>query len=187
MTPNGAKASDIEDVPDTGTADLDLLFRRYARELNAFAFRRLRDREAAADAVQDGFERFLRWTRQPGGNATAGNPRFFLWTVVGNLTLDLLRRQGRSPIRPLTDADLVVADPAPSAQHALEAREQYAVVKAALDELPLRHRKALLMNRLEGRTHEEISQRLGVSKSMVSKYIMGALELCFIRLAAYRR
>lgn len=173
--------------PDAGNADLDVLFRRYARELNAFAFRRLRDREAAADAVQDGFERFLRWTRQQGGKEKAANPRFFLWATVGNLTLDLLRRQSRSPIRPLTDADLVVADPSPSAQHSLEAREQYAIVKAALDELPAKHRKALLMNRLEGRTHEEIAARLGVSKSMVSKYIMGALELCLIRLAAHRR
>lgn len=187
MGTSGAKASGIREDGGSESADLDLLFRRYARELNAFAFRRLRDREAAADTVQDGFERFLRWTRQQGGSAKAANPRFFLWATVGNLTLDLLRRQGRSPIRPLAEADLVVADPAPSAQHTLEAREQYAVVKAALDELPLKHRKALLMNRLEGRTHEEIAARLGVSKSMVSKYIMGALELCFIRLAAYRR
>lgn len=187
MAPSGAKVSGIPEVPDEGSADLDLLFRRYARELNAFAFRRLRDREAAADTVQDGFERFLRWTRQHDGKERAANPRFFLWATVGNLTLDLLRRQGRSPIRPLTDADLVVADPAPSAQQALEAREQYAIVKAALDELPAKHRKALLMNRLEGRTHEEIAGRLGVSKSMVSKYIMGALELCLIRLAARRR
>ena len=187
MTPSGAKASGIREVADPGRADLDLLFRRYARELNAFAFRRLRDREAAADAVQDGFERFLRWTRQQGGQERAANPRFFLWTIVGNLTLDLIRRQSRSAIRPMMEADLTVADPAPSAQQYLEAREQYAIVKAALDELPLKHRKALLMNRLEGRTHEEIAARLGVSKSMVSKYIMGALELCLMRLAAYRR
>ena len=187
MTPSGAKASGIRDVAGDGSPDLDSIFRRYAQELNAFAFRRLRDREAAADAVQEGFERFLRWTRQHGGTERAANPRFFLWATVGNLTLDLLRRQSRSPIRALTEADLVVADPAPSAQHALEAREQYAIVKAALDELPVKHRKALFMNRLEGRTHEEIAARLGVSKSMISKYIMGALELCLMRLAAYQR
>jgi len=164
-----------------------LLFRRYERELNALAFRRLRDREAAADAVQEGFERFLRWTRRRDGGKEAVNPRSLLWAIVGNLTLDLLRRQGRSAIRPLAESDLDVADPAPSALHTLEAREQYAIVKATLDALSPRQRRALLMNRLEGRTHAEISARLGVSKSMVSKYIMGALELCLLKLDALRR
>jgi len=181
-----AKASAIRQAA-AGTVDLDLLFRRYERELRVFAFRRLRDREAAADAVQDGFERFLRWTRQQREGERVANSRSLLWTIVGNLTLDLLRRQGRSAIRPLVDADLDVADPAPSAQQTLEAREQYAVVKATLDELSPRARRALLMNRLEGRTHAEIAAKLGVSKSMVSKYIMGALELCFLKLDALRR
>ena len=35
-------------------------------------------------------------------------------------------------------------DPAPSAQQQLESREQYAVVRAALNELPERQRRALL-------------------------------------------
>jgi len=182
----GAKVAAIQEAT-AGAVDLDALFRRYERELNGFAFRRLRDRDAAADTVQDAFERFLRWTRQQAEGERAANPRSLLWTIVGNLTLDLLRRQGRSAIRPLTDADLAVADATPSAQQALEAREQYAAVKAALDELPIGHRKALLMSRLEGRPHAEIAARLGVSKSMISKYIMSALELCIVRLDAFRR
>lgn len=43
--------------------DLDVLFRLYARDLTSFAFRRLRDREAAADVVQDGFVRYMVWKR----------------------------------------------------------------------------------------------------------------------------
>lgn len=187
MVSRGAKVSGTPEMVDIGKADLDQLFRSYARELNAFAFRRLRDREAAADAVQDGFERFLRWTQRQGGEHGATSPRFFLWTIVGNLTLDLLRRRSRGVIRSLTDADMTVADPAPSAEQSLEAGERYAIVKAALDELPPTWRKALLMSRLEGRTHGEIAAKLGVSKSMVSKYIMGALDLCLVRLAAYHR
>ncbi len=184
MAPSGAKASAVGEYA-AGMVDLDVLFRCYERELNAFAYGRLRDREAAADAVQDGFERFLRWSRQE-GTARAANPRSLLWTIVSNLTLDLLRRRGRGVLRALTEADLELADPTPSAQQTLEAREQYVVVKATLDALPQRQRTALLMNRLERRTHAEIAAKLGVSKSMVSKYIMSALELCLLRLDALR-
>lgn len=184
MPLGGVKAADGLDEAEAGSADVDILFRRYARELNAFAFGRLRDREAAADVVQDGYERFLRWSREKGPQQGAASPRHFLWTVVSNLTLDLIRRRGRNVVQPMSEADLDVADPVPSAQQRLEAKEQYAIVKATLDALPARHCKALLMSRLEGRTHEEIARRLGVSRSMVSKYIMSALEACLLGLAA---
>jgi RNA polymerase sigma-70 factor (ECF subfamily) len=169
------------------SVDLDRLFRLYARELNAFAYRRLRNREAAEDVVQDGFERFTRWTKGRDGEDSASNPRFFLWTVVGNLTLDLIRRNRLNVFQPMTDAAAEFADHSPSADRRLEARDDYRLVKAVLAELPPRHRMALLLNRVEGLTHAEISARLGVSKSMVSKYIMGALELCLIRFAARDR
>lgn len=169
------------------SVDLDRLFRLYSRELNAFAYRRLRDREAAEDVVQDGFERFMRWMRGREGQDSASNPRFFLWTIVGNLTLDFIRRRNLNLFQPMTDATTAFADWSPSAERRLETRDDYRLVKAVLNELPPRHRLALLLNRVEGLTHAEISARLGVSKSMVSKYIMGALELCLIRFAARDR
>lgn len=172
---------------DPGSLDLDRLFRLYADELNAFAYRRLRNREAAEDAVQDGFERFARWTKGRGAHDAAFNPRFFLWRTVGNLTLDVIRRKRLNLFQPMTDATAAFADQAPSAEKRLETRDDYRLVKAVLNELPPRHRTALLLNRVEGLTHAEISARLGVSKSMVSKYIMGALELCLIRFAARDR
>ncbi|MCR6735408.1 MAG: hypothetical protein NVV83_15610 [Afipia sp.] len=47
-------AAHIPDASSSGI-DLDVLFRRYAGELQQHAFRRLKDREAAADVVQDLF------------------------------------------------------------------------------------------------------------------------------------
>lgn len=167
--------------------DFDGLFRLYARELNSFAYRRLNDREAAADVVQDGFLRFLVWHRERRNAGGATSPRFFLWSVVGNLTIDLVRRRRlRGAHAPLEDVADQLADPYPTPDRILEARQQYRLLKAALDEAPRVQRTALLLNRIEGLTHAEIAQRLGVSPSMVSKYIMAVLERCLSRLSGAR-
>src|SRR5262245_32450869 len=103
--------SSASDLPDHA-ADLDGLFRRYSRELNSFAYRRLKDREAAADVVQDGFLRFLTWSRERSGSSFPNGPRFFLWRVVGNLTIDLIRRRRvLGPLASLDDVAHEVIDP----------------------------------------------------------------------------
>jgi RNA polymerase sigma-70 factor (ECF subfamily) len=174
--------STASDLPDQ-TVDLDVLFRRYSRELNNYAYRRLKDREAAADVVQDSFLRFLVWNRKRERASFPNGPRFFLWRVVGNLTIDLVRRNRvLGAFASLDDIADHVADPHPTPERYLETRQQYLLLKAALDELPERHRTALLLNRIEGLSHSEIGARLGVSASMVSKYIMAVLEHCLERI-----
>jgi RNA polymerase sigma-70 factor (ECF subfamily) len=167
---------------ENGAIDFDGLFRLYARELNSFAYRRLRDREAAADVVQDGFLRFLVWQRDRRDPAGVANPRFFLWSVVGNRTLDLIRRQRLGLFEPMTKAAEAAVDPTPGPDRWLEGRQQYRLVRDALNRMPVPHRTALLLNRLQGLTHAEIAVQLGVSTSMVTKYVVMALDACATRL-----
>lgn len=165
--------------------DLDLLFRSYSEELNTYAYRRLKDREAAADVVQDGFLRFLVWSRGRSEAALPHGPRFFLWRMVGNLTIDLVRRNRiLGPLAHLDEIADHVADPAPAPDQCLEYRQKYLLLKAALDEVPARRRTALLLNRLDGLSHAEIGSRLGISASMVSKDIMSVLEHCLDRMSS---
>jgi RNA polymerase sigma-70 factor (ECF subfamily) len=165
-----------------GVADLDGLFRRYSGELNHYAFRRLNDREAAADVVQDSFLRFLVWKRDRQNAVFPHGPRSFLWKVVGNLTIDLVRRNRvLGPMVSLDDA-LEAADPHPTPDRCFEARQQYLLLKKALDGLPARTREALLLNRAEGLSHAEVGAKLGVSSSMATKYIMTALAHCIDRM-----
>ena len=168
-------------ISSPASADMDALFRQYHRELGAFAYRRLRDREAASDLVQDAFVRYLAHA------ADAGNvpetPRFFLWRIASNLMLDFARRERRRGHAVcLDDVADSLADAAPSAERRLSARQEYLVLRSALGELPAKARVALLLNRVERLTHKDIAARLGVSPSMVSKYIMRALSHCAVRL-----
>ncbi|MCW0233547.1 MAG: sigma-70 family RNA polymerase sigma factor [Ferrovibrio sp.] len=164
--------------------DLDTLFREHSLELRRFAYRETRDRDRAADLVQD---TFLRYASQPAGSFGIEQPRFFLWRILRNLVIDLRRRERRRGEHVGLDsmADSL-ADPAPTIDRHLEGRQQLARLQAALNELPANCRSALLMNRLDGMGHAEIASRLKVSTSMVTKYIMRALRHCARRLGLDR-
>ncbi|WP_371345745.1 RNA polymerase sigma factor [Ancylobacter sp. IITR112] len=167
----------------TSSDDLDVLFREYHRELASFAYRKLHDREAASDLVQDAFVRYIAHVQR--ADTVAETPRFFLWRIASNLILDLARRQRRRGQVLALDAvsPHELADSAPSAERHLSARQEYRALRAALDELPANARNALILNRVERLTHAQIALRLGVSPSMVNKYISRALSHCVARLS----
>ncbi|MGQ0595008.1 MAG: sigma-70 family RNA polymerase sigma factor, partial [Gammaproteobacteria bacterium] len=56
--------------------------------------------------------------------------------------------------------------------------EQIRALQAALAELPSLCAEVLLLSRVEGLTHGEIATRLGVSRSLVEKYVIRALNHC---------
>ena len=156
-------------------------FRDNYRDLLRFLTRRTGgDAERAADLAQDTYVK-LAALGPVGGEIR--NPRAYVYRVAGNLAIDTLRRDGRiaNDFIYLEAAD-AVADPTPSQETHAIARQRLRRLEAALDELPPRPRLALLLNRVEGRTFAEIARRLGVSESMVAKYIAQALQHCRDRL-----
>lgn len=171
-------------VDDGRGIDLDLLFRLYARDLTTFAFRRLRDREAAADVVQDGFLRCLNWQAGRTHPISLSDTRNVLWRVVSNLTIDVIRRKRvRGNIVELELAKHI-ADPQPTPDRVVEGRQAYRLVKKALDEAPPLQRSAFLLYRLGGCTYAEISARLGVSPTSAARYVVAMADRLFLTMAA---
>lgn len=162
--------------------DLDRLFRLYHRELRQLAYRRLGDPETAADLAQDAFVRYAGLIRKHPRQAIA-NPQYFLWRILRNLIIDLRRGQARRGEQTsLDEAESELHDQRPGPERLLELRQQLQLLHRAFEELPPACRDALLLNRVEGLSHAAIAERLGVSPSMVCKYIMRALRHCIRRL-----
>ncbi len=112
------------------------------------------------------------------------HPRFFLWRIVGNITIDIARRdRRRGAFASIDDVAEEIVDPLSTPYGGGWRRaQQFLQLKKALGELPKAQSTALILNRLEGLSHADIAKRLGVSSSMVSKYIMAALKHCLRRM-----
>jgi len=63
---------------------------------------------------------------------------------------------------------------APDAERALLCRERLTLLGQTIRELPPRCREVFLMSRRDGLSHGEIAARLGISRNMVEKHILGA-------------
>jgi RNA polymerase sigma factor (sigma-70 family) len=161
---------------------LDQIFREHHQELRGFAFNRLGCPEEAADIVQDAFVRYASM-EQKAKPTIVETPRFFLSRIVSNLIIDKLRiKSRRGTHSSLDDIGHDIVDPQPLPDHILDSRQQFYILTSALNELSEKCRTALLLNRIEGHTHQEIATHMGISPSMVCKYIMQAIKHCAIRL-----
>lgn len=154
-------------------------FEEHHHDLLRFFTRKLGCRDLAADCAQETYVHLVRMGR----TISVQNPRAFLFRVAANLSIDYLRktrtRRGVLSTEPLPEE---TASLAPTAEDALDAKQRVALLEAAMEELSVKCRSALLLNRLEGKTHKDIAQTLGVSESMVAKYIVQALKHCRSRL-----
>lgn len=154
---------------------LILSFQEHYDDLLSFLTRRMSDRQRAADVAQETYLKLLKID----SSVAVLNDRSFIFRVAGNLAIDTLRREQRLGSS-LDDgqADAEVVDPAPPPEASLLARERLAILDDGLQQLSPNARQALLLNRLEGLTQAQIAIRLGVSESMVAKYIGQALRHC---------
>lgn len=142
--------------------------------------RKTGDPERAADVAQD---TFIRLTLNAPDEARIANPRAYVYRAAGNLAIDYARQDRRQATwLSGEEPDFSILDPSPDAERVAIGRDTLARLEHALDDLPPNARLALLMFRVDELSHREIAERLGVSTSMVAKYISQALRHCRDRL-----
>jgi RNA polymerase sigma factor (sigma-70 family) len=135
---------------------------RYRRPLLRYS-RRLLPAERAEDAVQ---QAFLNAYRAIGAGEAELNLRPWLYRVVHNASLSLLRQNGWSHEELDDQFDGVQQPP-----QAVEQSERLREVVRAVQDLPERQRNAMVLRELEGRSYEEIATTLGVSGGAVRQLL----------------
>jgi len=158
------------------------LFLAHRRELQTYLTRLLRNAEVASDLTQ---ETFLRFAERHGENPAAAvtHERSYLYRTAHNLAIDYIRREKRERTDPVANEGLSdFPDEGPSPERTISGKDELALMRAALLELPERTRQIFVLARIEELTYREVATRLRISESSVQKHLAMATKHVMQRL-----
>ncbi len=166
------------------------LVERHRRRAFSIALGLVRDEQDAWEIVQEAFLRVYRGLEGFNGAAS-----FFTWLyrIVKNLSIDLMRRPawqrelGGELALEQADSLFLSHLAGASPEDALRRHELAAVVGKAIDALPPYHRAVILMREVEGMSYEEMATAAGVSKGTIMsrlfharRKLQRALYACYV-------
>lgn len=147
-------------------------------ELASWLAKRVRCNEDANDLAQEAFLRMHKFQQ----SKPLDNARAFLFRTANNLAVDQLRRaqvhdrylsEEMLPEHSDEDDDKF----APSAERTVSAEQELDKINEVLDQMPTKVRRAFVLHRGRDMSYTEIAAEMGVSNSMVEKYIIEALKI----------
>lgn len=158
-------------------------YQQQHKALLRFLYRKLGSFAEATDVAQQTYERLLK--TQHLQNIT--NPRAFIYRTATNLAIDIIRKRKRVEEVDMLESDeleMLCTDEA-SPDQRVYMLQTLDLVRAFIAELPPKCRYAFLSYKFEECDYAEIAESLGVSESMVRKYVLRAIAYCRDRLEQY--
>lgn len=153
--------------------------REYAPTLLKFLSMRISHTDDARDLSQ---EAFLRLTRALDKN-NIENPHGYLFRIAANLANEyLLKKQtqginvtsfGEGELDALEDGKGMTP-----LEDNVEVQETLAELDRILGDLPVLYKSVLMMRKRDGYSHQEIAEKLNISKHTVHIYLTKALAAC---------
>ncbi len=163
-------------------AEFESLYGLHSREVWALAYARWMDSDLALDITQ---EAFLRLWKQWEGGEEIQNPRAWLLRVARNLAEDYaksaFRRNGTQPPELLNG----VRSKQPLPAEELERQEQFARLRAVLDELSAGDREILTLRYALDYDANTIAERLNVAVTAVHMRLSRARQRLAERLTSH--
>ena len=168
-----------EDVMRPEDSALVRAFRDHDGALRAFLTRLLGSDADAAEVAQETYLKLHRLNAME----QVTHPKAFLFRTAVNLAKDRIKRRKRA-VRGAETLDVVtlLPDRAPSAERRVLGRQALELLNQALRELPPRRRQVIVMHKMMDMSHQEIADKLGISRSMVEQHMTRALAHCRKRL-----
>ena len=153
------------------------LYRDHRGWLLAWLRRNVACPQRAEDLSQDTFVRLLGRPEL----STPREPRAFLAAIAKGLLFDYFRRAALEQAY-LNELMLIpeAEHPSPEEQHLI--LEDLKAIDGLLGKLSSKSRAAFLYSRLDGLSHAEIAERLGVSVPRVRQYLAQGIRQCYIAL-----
>jgi RNA polymerase sigma-70 factor (ECF subfamily) len=158
------RLSTRENATVTAATDLPEHYRSLLAPIRAKCRRVLGDPSAAEDAAQEAFARFLSSGPELRGPSDARRVTAWLYRTCVRVAIDILRDRRRSPLLAASDE---VFPCAVDAARALEARS----VLRRMRSMPDDEMEAAMLCRIDGLTHSEAGEAMGVSERTVRRLL----------------
>ena len=153
-------------------------------DLLRYISRRVRTSADARDIAQEAYVRLLRTDRKH----LIRDPLAYLYRIAANVLYEfaLKQREDVSGLMRWSSENRLQQSQPPEMGGDAESLALKDRLESVLRQLSPTCRAVLLLHRNEGMTYEEIAQRIGISSSMVKKYLSQALQHCRFHLKAFR-
>ncbi|PRX55219.1 RNA polymerase sigma factor [Flagellimonas meridianipacifica] len=145
------------------------IYSKHAQNLHDFLYYKYGEKLNPSDKAQDAFAKLWENCKK----ITLDKAKSFLYTVANNLMLNevkhqkvVLKYQSKSPKEHTNE----------NPEFLLEKEEYYKKYQKALSRLSEEQRVAFMLNKVEGKKHEEIAQLLGVTRKVVEYRIYSAFD-----------
>jgi RNA polymerase sigma factor (sigma-70 family) len=149
------------------------LYDRVSRIAYGLALRVLRDERLAEDAVQEGF--LTVWRTAGAFRAERAKASTWILTLVHRRAVDLVRREERRRVEPLSDETAATASTGEATDEAAWLRFERERVQSALRQLPDVQREALELAYYGGFSQSELAERLGVPLGTIKSRMFAGL------------
>lgn len=157
----------------------------HERALRGYLGRFFKDVADVEDVIQETYARLL--SLNESAAMAVRNWHAFLFTSARNVSLDRIRKARVVSLDALAEmGGTDVLDQAPTADEALNTRQEVALLLESIASLPDRCREALTLRKLYGLSQREIAERLSISESTVEKHVAYGVRLCAERMFAKR-
>jgi len=148
------------------------IYEREAPKMLGVALRLLKRQSLAEDAVHDAFVSV--WNKASTFDPKLGSARGWIYTVLRNRALNMLRTEGRLDWQDDFEAlGLFVVDEDPEAL--ITSLSEASALRRCLETLDARRRSVLVLAYVHGLTHGELAGKLGVPLGTMKSWIRRAL------------
>jgi len=134
------------------------LYEAYGPRVKAYMMRQGADAGTAEDLAQETL--LTVWRKAALYAGDRGSMTTWVFAIARNLRIDRLRRE--VPWQQLPEGRLTEASSEPLPDEAMAEKERQERVQAALAELPPEQKDVVILAYLEGLSHSEIAERLGL-------------------------
>lgn len=135
------------------------LFERYASKLKGYMLRQGADAATAEELAQETL--LVVWRKAALYSAEKGSLSTWIFTIARNLRIDRLRKEAAWQELPDNLSETLASDDQ-APDEAVSDRQREVRVRAVLAELSAEQRQVVEMAYIEGLSHSEISERLGL-------------------------